>query len=292
MRASDYLEAALCNNMRGTALALPSNLYVALHTADPTDAAITATEVQPASVWPTYARQSLGTLSTAWTALAVDANRGNKQYIANANALAFPINSGAASVTVTHVSIWDAASGGNMWFHGPLTNLNNGATFSITVAQGQTFKLPAGVVRVYPATTWSTYFRDAFVGHLSGVQMQPWPAVYVGLDASDATLGGALVTEITTGAWPSYARVAVGTPSAGWSSPATEDGGGQYSANTSQLDFAAFDGASNVTVTAYEIWDAATGGNMLFRAALGATEELSEGKQYFFVAGGLRQIWR
>lgn len=117
--ASNYLEAGLLEHFRGTQLPLPSNFYIALHTADPTDAAVAATEVDTAD-WPSYERQTVGSpLSSAWTASADEAG-GGKQ-ITNANTLNFPANDGAGSVQVTHFSVWDAATGGNMWMHAPLT---------------------------------------------------------------------------------------------------------------------------------------------------------------------------
>ncbi len=119
--ASDYLEAALLNHYRGTQLPLPSGFFIALHTSDPTDAATTGTEVQKVSAWPAYSRQTVGTpLSSAWTA-ASDEGGGGKQ-IANANTINFPANDGASPVVVTHFSVWDAVTGGNMWNSAPLTN--------------------------------------------------------------------------------------------------------------------------------------------------------------------------
>ncbi|WP_347506200.1 phage tail fiber protein [Pseudomonas anguilliseptica] len=116
--ASNFLESALLEHFRGTQLPLPSNFFVALHTADPTDAA-NATEVTLAA-WPSYARQTVGIpLSSAWTASADEAG-GGKQ-ITNANTLNFPANNGASSVQVTHFSIWDSGNGGNMWAHAALT---------------------------------------------------------------------------------------------------------------------------------------------------------------------------
>jgi hypothetical protein len=115
--ASDYLEAALLEHFRDTRLPLPSGYFVALHTSNPTDAA-SATEVTTGA-WPSYVRQSVGTpLSAAWTAVS-DEGGGGKQ-ITNANTINFPANNGAGSVVVTHFSIWDAVSGGNMWAHAPL----------------------------------------------------------------------------------------------------------------------------------------------------------------------------
>lgn len=117
--ASNYLEAALLEHFRGTQLPLPSNFFIALHTADPTDAAVAGTEVQVGD-WPAYLRQTVGSpLSSAWTASA-DEGGGGKQ-ITNANTLNFPANNGAGAVVVTHFSVWDGSTGGNMWAHAPLT---------------------------------------------------------------------------------------------------------------------------------------------------------------------------
>lgn len=117
--ASDYLEQALLEHFRGTQLPLPSNYFVALHTADPTDAATSGTEVS-IGAWTSYARQTVGSpLSSAWTASASE--EGGGKQITNANVINFPANNGAGSVVVTHFSVWDAASGGNMWAHAALT---------------------------------------------------------------------------------------------------------------------------------------------------------------------------
>lgn len=115
--ASNYLESGLLEHFRGTQLPLPSGFYIALHTADPTDAA-TGAEVTTAA-WPAYARQAVGTpLSSAFTASADEAG-GGKQ-ITNANTINFPANNGAGAVVVTHFSVRDALTGGNMWWHAPL----------------------------------------------------------------------------------------------------------------------------------------------------------------------------
>ena len=54
--ASNFLESALLEHFRGTQLPLPSGFYIALHTADPTDAGIGSTEAQT-SAWPPNASQ-------------------------------------------------------------------------------------------------------------------------------------------------------------------------------------------------------------------------------------------
>lgn len=116
--ASDYLEGALLDHLRGTQLPLPSNFFVALFTSDPTDAG-TGEEVST-SKWPAYKRQSVGSpLSSAWTSASPESG-GGKQ-ITNANAINFPANDGSSPVVVTHFALFDAQTGGNMWVHAPLT---------------------------------------------------------------------------------------------------------------------------------------------------------------------------
>ena len=39
----------------------------------------------------------------------------------NAKALTFPANNGAGAVTVTHIGVYDASTGGNLLYHSPLT---------------------------------------------------------------------------------------------------------------------------------------------------------------------------
>lgn len=104
---SDYLEAKIINHvLRNTAYTSPgTSIYVALHTASPTDAGGGA-EVSGGS----YARQQV----TAW-----DAPGATDGHTQNTNAIVFPTAT-ASWGTVTHVGIWDAVSGGNLLFHGAL----------------------------------------------------------------------------------------------------------------------------------------------------------------------------
>ncbi len=114
---SNYTENNIIETtLRGAAFPVPSGIYLALFTADPTDANIVANEVSTAA-WPAYARQNAaagGAISTGWTA-PVDG------VTSNAKAITFPANNGAGNVTVTHMGIYDAASGGNLLYHAPLT---------------------------------------------------------------------------------------------------------------------------------------------------------------------------
>ena len=287
MQASDWLEQALCEHMRGTALPLPSGFFVSLHTADPGDTG--ANEVTTTN-WTTYARQSLGAISGAWSDFATDADYGGKVYTANARAVTFPANPSSTAVNVTHVGVWDSATGGNLWFHAPLVNLQTDTAITVQVSQGRTVPMSAGWLRFYPPPAFSTYRRNGLLAHLRGTQLPTAAAVFVALDTGDpSTLGGGS-TEVTTTLWPSYARVSLGTPlSAGWSTTTNEvSGGGKYVSNVNALTFPPFDGATSISVTAVSMWDSATGGNMLVRGSIGAAVSVDANSQQSFAAGGLR----
>jgi hypothetical protein len=110
---SDYMEDKIVNAiLRGQSLVAPSTIYVALFTSDPTDAN-TGLELADSN----YARvdAALGdAVSTGWTA------PSNGQ-TSNAKLLQFPpIADG--TVTITHVGLFDAATGGNLLFHNALTS--------------------------------------------------------------------------------------------------------------------------------------------------------------------------
>ena len=124
----NFLETALLNVMRGIDLTASATYYVALHTADPTDAG-TGTEVTGGS----YARAAI-TASTAWTVPADDGT--GLMEITNQNAVAYT-EATANWGTVTHVGVWDALTNGNMLWSAPLD-----ASRSVTT--GTTFSFAAG----------------------------------------------------------------------------------------------------------------------------------------------------
>ena len=128
--ASDYLENKLIENvLRGVNYVPPTAVFVALHTADPGDAG--ANEVQ-LTTYPAYTRLDAakgGTVDAGWTAAVGGVCK-------NALQLIFPVYDGAAPLTVTHYSLWDAPTGGNMLVHGQLTTartLNPSDVFVVDV---------------------------------------------------------------------------------------------------------------------------------------------------------------
>lgn len=113
---SDYLEQKTLNDVLNGA----NPTYVALFTADPTDAGVTTNEIATAGT--AYARLKVnpnGGASPTW-ALAVSNGAGGYKVV-NAVDLNFAVAT-AAWGTITHIAIFDAATGGNMLFSGALTN--------------------------------------------------------------------------------------------------------------------------------------------------------------------------
>lgn len=108
---TDFGENAL---MDGTAH--PATLWVKLHAGDPgeTGTANPATHTTRASFTRTPASGG-----------------------AAANVADIAFASLAATQSITHISLWDAASGGNAWWHGPLAS-------PVTGNAGQTLTIPAG----------------------------------------------------------------------------------------------------------------------------------------------------
>ena len=114
---SNYTEANILETtLRGAAYPVPAGTFLALFSADPTDANVLANELQVAA-WPAYTRQDCaagGVINTGWGAPADGVT-------SNAKAITFAANNGAGAVTTTHIGIYDAAVGGNLLYHAPLT---------------------------------------------------------------------------------------------------------------------------------------------------------------------------
>lgn len=137
MSASDHLENKILDHVLGVAeyVYAGGDRYLALFTADPTDANITANEVDTVVDDTAYARQAL----TMGAAVA-----GVSTSITVAQTFAAVVyGSGAAAYDATHIGIYDAATGGNLLHHkalpAPITReVSKSLVFdigSITVSQ-------------------------------------------------------------------------------------------------------------------------------------------------------------
>lgn len=132
--ANRFLDAVLGNAFypssldTGVSSGTPPNLYVALFTSDPT---ASATGVECSGTG--YARKAVVQNTTNWPA----ASGGSKS---NGTAITFAVAGGSWG-TLTHFAIFDALTGGNMLYFGPLTA-------SVTLSSGQQFAFPAGALVV------------------------------------------------------------------------------------------------------------------------------------------------
>lgn len=131
---SDYLENKLIDHiLRGTSFTAPSNVYVGLLTAAPSDTG-GGTEVSGGS----YARVTVACNGTNWTnsqASGTGVSSGTDGTVENGAAISFPTPS-AGWGTVTHFGVYDASSSGNLLFYAALTTsktINSGDTVSFAI---------------------------------------------------------------------------------------------------------------------------------------------------------------
>jgi len=88
------------------AVTRPTAVYVALHTGDPGEDA--ASNEVTTAMDSDYVRKVI-TMATPASG-----------QTASSTAVSFQVNSGSSGYTVTHLSLWDASTGGNPLFKGPL----------------------------------------------------------------------------------------------------------------------------------------------------------------------------
>jgi hypothetical protein len=141
---TDYLENKLIDHLfRARSFTAPSQLYVGLFTAAPSDAG-GGTEVSGGS----YGRATPGVNSdTAWKATQggtpASASSGTGGQTSNPGTLTFPAPT-ANWGSVTHFGVFDASTAGNLLFHGALTvakTVNNGDPAPTAVADAITVTL-------------------------------------------------------------------------------------------------------------------------------------------------------
>ena len=107
MPSSLYLRGKVTDHvLRNVTFTSPTNVYVSLHTSDPTAAATAITEVNGA--W--YARQG-----------AVFGAQVTAGQTANSETITYP-GVQTAAVTITHFALWDAPTLGNMLTYAQLSS--------------------------------------------------------------------------------------------------------------------------------------------------------------------------
>lgn len=130
----------------------------------------------------------------------------------------------------------------------------------------------------------SNYTEENVINALLRGVTFPLPStVYVSLHtANPGETGG---NEVSTSNWPAYVRkdAAVGGDiDSGWTAPT--DG---VTTNAKQIVYPGMNGASNLTVSHWALYDAATGGNLLCYGALQTARTLQPGDVFVFDTGAL-----
>jgi hypothetical protein len=118
---SDYLENKFIDFLfRGQAFTAPSNIYVGLLTAAPSDTG-GGTEVSGGSYARVAVSSSLANWAGTQAAGSTVASTGTGGQTSNNNAITFASPSANWGV-ITHFALYDAASGGNLLYWGALLN--------------------------------------------------------------------------------------------------------------------------------------------------------------------------
>ena len=127
--ASDYVENQILNcYLNQTNITAPTNIYVGLHTADPTDAGSGA-EVSGNGYARVEITDKFGTASGTGGSVS-----------SNADITGFTASGGNWG-TVSHIGIYDASTSGNLLFHTALDS-------SATVNDGDSFQISSGNLTV------------------------------------------------------------------------------------------------------------------------------------------------
>lgn len=128
----DYLEQKLLNVIfRGDSWTALTNVYISLHTGDPTESGAVA-EVSTSSTG--YARKAVA-VPAGW---AVPVTEGGQGYLTDNTAAIVFATPTATWGTVSYFALWDAVSGGNALLFGPLGAskvINSGDTVQFDIGQ-------------------------------------------------------------------------------------------------------------------------------------------------------------
>ena len=134
--ATTYLENKLLSfifkNNAGSFATPGNSIYVGLATAVSDAEAGTLTEVNTSTQDANYVRRQV--TAANWT---LASSSTDQQTVVNAANIEYPASSGAATYTVTHAFIADAATSGNILFVGALDA-------SKAIASGDIFRINAG----------------------------------------------------------------------------------------------------------------------------------------------------
>jgi len=251
--ATNYFETLILNTLRGIKAAAPTSVYVGLFLTDPGETG-EGTEVS----YTGYKRQII-------TFSAPEEMEGGIG-IKNAADVAFPIAPSAAG-TVTHLGIFDALTGGNMYVYGAMSDGQE-------IEAQEAPVIVAGEAKWYLTGNMSEYFKKNVLNMLRGTALDgitPYLALYDGdPDSAGKELSGS-----------SYARIPLS-----FSSPQQQ--------STNECKIWTTEDVS--TARATELWgtwadtvimDAKSAGNAIFFKAKSPAKLMRVGLLVTISAGGL-----
>lgn len=271
MRMSDFAENKIIDFMRSQTLTLPSSWFFALcSAADDTG----ATEITGTSYARVGVVRSLANFSGTQSPGSTVASTGTSHETRNNGAITFGPAGAGGWTTANYLAVFDASSGGNMWFWVPLPS-------AATISSGNSYPLAISAVifQLGLSGGMTDYLANKMIDLLWRAQSFSWAATnYVRLVTSTPTNAAGGV-EVSGGA---YARVALaaslaalsGTQASGSTSASSGTSG--RSSNNAALTYAV-PTANWGTVTHMELMDALTAGNRLFWAALGTPKTINLG---------------
>ena len=272
---TDFAEQGLLNHIiRGVALSFPATWYVALHTANPTDADSGA-EVSTAN-WPNYSRLALARSTLPWNQ--AQSEPGGGAVVDNASELSLGVATIASPVQITHWTLRDAASGGNAWWYGALTTPR-------LVQDGNIVRIAAGALDIMLRGQFSNFAKAALLDYIITGASLTFPTNWAVQLLTTNPTGADTGTEVDTGDWTNYAREAIARSAGAWSAAAVEAGGGYRTDNVSDVDFGTATIVTPVTPAYWGLRNAAAGQELWFHDALLDSDQVDDGDDVAFGAG-------
>lgn len=264
---TDYAELELLDHVFNAAYSPVSPIYLALCTADPTDAATGASMNEVANQY-SYARTAISFGTAASRSITQDAD------------VQFPQASGGSWGTVSHWAIVDTNTygSGNVLAHGAFDT-------GKTINDGNTATVPSGEISVsFSAGEISTSLADDLLGLMFDNVAYSAPDTYVALIITNPVTDGMTGSTITEPSGGSYARVQVNVN--GGSSPTWDLAASGLVDNTHAIDFPTASAAWG-TIIAVAICSASTSGDLLFYDNDMTDQAVGDGDSVSFPIGDL-----
>lgn len=265
---SDFAELELLDHVCNAAYGHAATVYLALCTADPTDAGTGAAMNECAD-------------ANGYTRKAITFAGASGRSIAQTGAVTFDLATGSWGAQVSHWAVCDSGThgAGNMLAHGALAN-------SKVIANGNTPSVASGeVVISFDAGEISSYLCVKLLDLMFRNQDYATPETWVALTTATIadTDDGDTMTECTGG---SYARVRVNVN--GGAAPTWDLAASSVVDNAEAISFVAATGSWG-TVTSVAIMDSTTedAGNVLFYDNTLADQAVGDGDTVSFAIGAL-----